>query len=464
MRSMDTSVLARPAAALALLVGSAIALPAHAQESGPGSPPEQPPAPEGILPIPDYTGDIWTRRALLGDLNGARTDLAEAGIQFGIDWSNTFQSVVTGGRDPGGAIGGALDFNLSLDLMRMGLVPGAVVKMRGESRYGESVNTDAGPLLPVSTDMFLPLASGGADQSIPFTLTTLSYTQFLSESFGLFIGKFDTFDGDPNEFASGRGLTQFQNLNFIFTPSPLLTVPYSTLGAGFFVAPTRDISVSATIMNTSDSSTTTGFDDFGEGWTVAAEAQFQHRLGHLPGGFNVGGSYAWDNDFATIGRRFVFNPGEGVTPSPGEDDSWAMYVSGWQYVFVEDPAAVKNQPVNLLDGAPDHQGVGLFARFSFADQDTNPVEWSASFGVGGRGIIPGRDNDLFGLGYYYIEAQQTRLATVLAADDSNQGFEAFYNIALTPAAGLTFDAQIVEPVSDARDTAVVLGMRLVLRF
>ena len=53
-----------------------------------------------------------------------------------------------------------------------------------------------------------------------------------------------------------------------------------------------------------------------------------------------------------------------------EDDTWAVYWSTWQYLFVEDPS---DEPIDLANGVPDRGGVGVFARFGVADQDTNPV-------------------------------------------------------------------------------------------
>lgn len=420
-------------------------------------------ATSGILPIPDYTGDIWSRPMLLGDLGGARTHLANRGVQFGIDWNNSVQSVVDGGRDSKTAYGGTLDYNLVLDLMRMGLVPGALIKMRAESRYGESVNGDTGSFLPANLDFFMPLDEG-LDSGVPILLTTLSYTQFLSESFGVFAGKFDTLDGDGNEFASGRGLTQFQNLNLVFNSAPLLTVPYSTLGGGLFWRPAPNITLSSSVFTTSDASTTSGFDNIGDGWTWASELAVQYRIGALPGGFNVGGSFAWDNDFVKIGRRFVFQPGEGVTLTPTSDTSWAMYASVWQYLFAEEPAEGADAPLNTQDGKPDRKGFGLFARVGFADSETNPVELAISAGVGGRGIIPNRDDDMYGVGYFRNENRLERLTTLLGAKDAAQGVEAFYNIAVTPATGLTLSMQVVEPSRDVLDTAFVLGARLLVRF
>lgn len=56
----------------------------------------------------------------------------------------------------------------------------------------------------------------------------------------------------------------------------------------------------------------------------------------------------------------------------------------WQYVWVNEAG---DALIHLMNGEQDRQGVGLFARFSFADQDTNAIEWTANGGVGGKGII-----------------------------------------------------------------------------
>lgn len=418
--------------------------------------------PQGILPVPDYSGDLWSRPYLTGDWGSARTDLAEKGIQFSVDWTQTYQHVVDGGRTRQGEYGGSLDYNLTLDLMRMGVLPGALVRVRAESRYGNSVNGIAGPILPVNTDAFFPLTSS-LDEDIPITVTDLTYIQFLSEHFGVVLGKVDTLDGDPNEFASGRGVTQFMNSNFIFNPVTALTIPYSSLGAGVIVMPMKNITITSMVLNTTDASTTTGFSNFGDGWTWSTEADFQYRLGELPGGMNVSFIYAADNRFAELGSgKFVFQPGEGLSfATDARDDTWAVYLSGWQYLWVEDP---NDAPLDLTNRQPDHQGIGLFARVGFADKNTNPIKWTVAGGVGGRGIIPSRDNDTFGIGYFYTELQSTRFSTLLNVADNTKGFEAFYNIAITPAAHLTFDVQVIDSTFSGIDTAVILGTRLGLAF
>jgi porin len=423
-----------------------------------------PPAAAGLLPVPDYTGDFWTRPDLTGAWGGVRTNLANKGVQFGLQWNQYSQGIVDGGRDRTSTYGGNLDYTLNLDLMRMGVLQGALVKFRAETRYGRSVNGLAGPVLPVNSDASFPLTSK-LDDDIALTVTDLNYTQFLSEHLGLIVGKLDTLDADLNEFASGRGTSEFMNANFLFNPALALRLPYSTLGAGVVWMPIPNgpkggITVTSTIINTADSSTTTGFEDFGDGNTWTTEADFQYRLGRLPGGMNVGGLYSFDQNFAKLDTRLVLEPGQGLV-DPKKHSTWAVYWSGWQYLYASGPT---DRPIDLLNGEPDVKGLGLFSRLGFADKETNPIDWAVSGGLGGRGLIPTRDHDVFGLGYYYNHIQGTTLFTVLGIKDSAQGFEGFYDIAVTPACHVTLDVQVAEPEGSRVHTATILGLRASLGF
>ena len=191
---------------------------------------DKPAASQGLLPVPDYSGELMTRNRVTGDWGGTRTELANKGVQFDVTFTQVLQSVVDGGLNSTTRYSGSLDYVLTLDLMRMGVMPGAMVKFRGESRFGNSVNDDSGSILPVNTDAFFPLTSP-LEEDIAITITNLTYYQFLSEQFGVVVGKIDTLDADPNEFASGRGVNQFMNANLVIPSSPLIVLPaYSTLG------------------------------------------------------------------------------------------------------------------------------------------------------------------------------------------------------------------------------------------
>jgi porin len=321
-----------------------------------------PEPPKGLLPVPNYGGGLWDRSYLSGNWGGARTDLANKGMQLDVDWTQYLQGVVDGGRERTSGYGGHLDYLLHLDLARMGLVPGGLVTIRGESRYGHSVNS-AGPILPVNTIAFFPLTTE-LDDDAPIAITELNYTQYLLPQLAVFADKIQTLDGDPNEFASGRGKSQFMDANFLFDPVGALRAPYSTLGAGAFWTPGPKFQVKASIFNTVDSSTTTGFDDFGKGLSVGGEVNVHYRLWDLPGGMNVGGLYSFDQEFRQVGGHILFPE---VPPIKGS--TWALYWSLWQYLWVEDP---NDKPINTGDGVPDHQGDGVFARLGRNDKDTNP--------------------------------------------------------------------------------------------
>lgn len=109
-----------------------------------------------------------------------------------------------------------------------------------------------------------------------------------------------------------------------------------------------------------------------------------------------------------------------------------------------------------------------------------------SIGVGGKGIIPGRPRDRLGLGFYYIDIKNPQFqgpfrTTKFLRDE--YGFEAFYNIAITPWLLLTPDIQFVRgaqknkvtlgtspldvPIITSKKsigTATILGLRLQLVF
>ena len=54
---------------------------------------------KGILPIPDYSGDLWNRGYLTGDWTGTRDTLAGEGIQLNAEYFQYLQAVVDGGVD-----------------------------------------------------------------------------------------------------------------------------------------------------------------------------------------------------------------------------------------------------------------------------------------------------------------------------------------------------------------------------
>ena len=166
--------------------------------------------------------------------------------------------------------------------------------------------------MSVNSSQLYPTSAGDN-----FNLPAVNFTQFLSHYVGLTIGKYATLSstaGDINEFAHGKGDTQFMNMAFNFNPVTDLTVPYSTLGTGVIVLPTKDPKqaiLSLFVMSSTGKASTSGFDDLdGNNLTVAGEGRvttdFFGRTGHQL----FGASFS-NKKFTSIDQnaRFIFENG-----------------------------------------------------------------------------------------------------------------------------------------------------------
>jgi porin len=412
---------------------------------------------EGLLPLPDYSGDWRTREFLSGDWGGTRNKWARKGVTFDFHWLQVAQGIVDGGVDTGWTYVANLDYYATVDLMRMKLVPGAMVSLRAQSRFGRTVNTDTGLLLPVNTFSAFPFGSE-VDEDIPLAITELNYMQFVSEKLGFLLGKITTMK-NANEFAGGEGRTQFMNFQFIYSGAFAQLAPYSTLAAGVLWTPSAKATVTSILMNTEDASTTSGFSDIGDGASWWTSVDYRLEVSGLPGGGTVGVVYAFDGDFARIGG-INFDPGTGISLTR-KDEAWALYWSAWQYVYVMGGSA---QEVDPRNGVQDLQGVGLFLMLGLADESTNPATFTAAVGVGGRGVIAGRGHDTFGVGYFYNDLQDPRPLANNPLAQRTQGLEAYYNLAIARAIALTFDFQWTESAFRSVDDAIVVAARLNVRF
>jgi porin len=131
-----------------------------------------------------------------------------------------------------------------------------------------------------------------------------------------------------------------------------------------------------------------------------------------------------------------------------QSGSWSVYYNFDQFVYT-----------TKADGS---QGIGVFGRIGFGDRNTNVIEQFYSFGVGGQGMLPGRERDRFGIGVYYTNLSNDLPGLFLSDDEI--GLEIFYNIAATHWLYVTPDIQVIEPVGRQASTAFLNGLRLQMRF
>jgi porin len=413
-----------------------------------------------------YSGDFWSRSTLTGDWGGTRNDWAAKGITFDINLTQTGMSNISGGKDQGWEYSGRGDITLNVDTGKAGLWPGGFFMVEVEGNYNRSINLDTGALMPVNTNQIFPTT--GKDQ---LNIPALSFTQFLSHYFGVFVGKVATLtsqSGDMNEFAHGKGDTQFFNTAFNINPTILLTVPYSTLAGGVVILPTKDPKeaiISIVALDGDGVANRSGFDTVFKGNTAyAIEGRMRTDFFGMTGHQLLGATYSTKN-FSSLNQSLRFIVENGAVKQ--EDNSWSIYYNFDQYVY--EPRKGK--------------GVGVFGRFGASDGDANPIHYFYSIGVGGKGVIPERTLDEFGLGFYYIDVSNPKFAGPLANRDflrDEYGVEAYYNFALTPWMKLTPDIQFIRPAqketlqidsehllaSKKKDvnSATVIGLRLQVVF
>ena len=247
---MVRASIARLGAALVLLM-----LLAASSVAGGGSKPEKPAAastslttaaPEILVMMrryPDYFGSPWhrdggilERGSLTGDWGGLRNDLVDLGINLDVSLTQVFQSNVSGGLEssPGLRYAGSADYNLSIDTDKLGLWPGGLLILHGETAMGTyRAAEDAGSLIPINSDATMPRANDPG-------LTTLSecyLIQALDPKLLFLAGKIYAAGlADTSVFANNER-TQFLNTSLINNPVLGNFAPYTSLAAAFVWTP-----------------------------------------------------------------------------------------------------------------------------------------------------------------------------------------------------------------------------------
>ncbi|MCA9149486.1 MAG: hypothetical protein KDA92_09315, partial [Planctomycetales bacterium] len=247
--------------------------------------------------LPEFGGCWCSRTKLTGDWHGARTSLAANGVLVDADSTLFYSGVTSGGVSRDFAFAGHNDYVVNMDMDKLAGRKGLFVKLRAEHRYGQSLVESVGALLPTAVSADLPVADS---QNV--YLTNVLFTQALSESFAVFAGKMDTLDGDLNAFAHGRGKKQFSNVAFVATPIALRSVPYSTLGAGFVILDEGEPILTYTILNPTDTTKTSGFDElFEEGVTMVLEGRVPTNFFNLPGHQLLAGTWS-SREYIALGQ------------------------------------------------------------------------------------------------------------------------------------------------------------------
>ena len=429
-----------------------------------------------------WGGDLASRARLTGDWGGARDDMAKKGVVLDLDVYWMPQKITSGGKDTSGGAWGNAIATLNVDTQKAGLWPGGFFKAQTVTSLGNSILKDTGALVPPNLAWILP------NVDTETGLQELTYTQFLSEKFGVFLGKINSIA--PTNVLHGDYTTGFLNTGLNF-PLTLGMVPLSAYGAGALYLPSHDVTLVGMLL---DPNGTIYEDDLGDafdgGVMALVSADLKVRPYGLPGHQNVILTYSNKDrtslvqDPRNIGRmlldkRFprLGNPGpilseifekRGIAPTAAplneESNTWAAVYSFEQFVW---------QPAGNPTG-----GIGLFFSAGVSDGKANPVKYSYSLGLVGKGVVQSRPRDDFGIGWTRSEFSDD-FVPVLRDEfdlglDREDAVELYYNAAVTPWLSISPSVQIISPALDRAldssgnfrdlDTTYIVGVRVGVRF
>ena len=431
-----------------------------------------------------WGGDLATRPRLTGDWGGLRDEMARKGIVLDVSAYWTPQTITSGGRDTGGSSWGNAIVALTVDTGKLGLWPGGYFKVQTISSFGNNLLYDSGAMIPANEFWILPTTKPDTG------IQELTYTQFFSPQFGLQLGKINSL-APTNQF-HGDNRTGFLNtaLNF---PVALAMVPLSAYGATALYLPSHDITVAGMVLDPNgtimDDSLSNAFSD---GVMALLSGDLKIKPFGLPGHQNL--TFAWSNkerpsliqDPSNIARSLLTaryprlgNPGPVLVdilekhapallvptqPLNMENETWAAVYSFEQYLW---------QPEG-----ESKRGLGTFFSFGLSDGKANPVKYSYSLGLVGKGIVPSRPYDEFGIGWALTEFSDNFVPymrhTLNLGLNRESAVEVYYNFAVTPWLSISPSYQYISPALDKvqdgngnfknLDNTQLLGVRVGVRF
>ena len=430
------------AAFIALVFGAAV--PASAQTvttNGPDVTQGPPPPAQAPLTVQD-----WMKRPqLLGDWGGARTRMEASGITMGAGWTQFFQwapKTSPLGDEREFLYGGKLDFRATGDFSKMDdRFKGLSASAHVEFRYGDAPLLAGGTFLPANAALLIPAREGAY-----VDVTSLYVSKMLSDSTVLQVGRFNMLENYNRPFTGGEGLDKFQNVAFVLPPLLARTTP--PVVEGVFISTLRNSE--PFITGGLYESTRDGF--FQNGATIFGSVTLPIGIWEAPGHYSVTGTFSSIKATSLDQTIYTILPLPGVTPVlPTEENAWTVDVRVDQYLWW-DPAT--------------KTGYGVFGMFGFSDANPSVVDIFAHVGIGGTSPIKGRNLDNFGAGYYFNGISNTLRDTLdpfLRIRDEN-GFEAFYNFAVTGWSKVAANVQFVDPFAVGSETRAFFSIRWKLTF
>jgi porin len=385
---------------------------------------------------------LWCRDKATGDWFGLRKSIADRGVEFDLSATQFYQGVASGGKEQEWEYGGKLDYFMDVDAGKLGLKQGFHVNMHAETRFGQSINPVDGLLAPSNIAMLFPTPNSDVT-----SITGLKLTQALNENFAIYAGKINTLDDYALRYAGGPGLGGFMNTSLVFNPILARTVPYSAAGVGAAFLREGGSSFTFTVFDPQER-VVMGLEDlYARGVVLVPDLLLKVKPLGLPGTYMFGATYS-NAEYVSVERSAWLDVPDVPGVYPVERGSWCTYANFYQSLWVD--------PCN------EKRHWGLFGQFGISDGNPNPIRYTANGGIAGQGIIPSRNLDRFGVGYFYVGLSDNfkTLLEPRAPQQDEYGVELFYNYAITPWCFLSGDLQVARPSTVGLDTSILPGLRL----
>jgi len=391
---------------------------------------------------------LLDRDTLTDEWFGAGPLLEEQGLTLALGATQVYQMAVEGPQTHrhAGRCAGSYDLEIEADLAALAGLDGGVVFVAAEGSWSEGFDASSvGSLFGVNDD-------AGGDRSADVTEFWYQH-DFADGRLRVRLGKMDLTAGfecqglpaafDGNAFANDEA-SQFVNGSLVNNPA--VPFPDDGIGLAVYVEPVEGWYASAAIADAQADPREMGFNTAfdREDYTFSVvetgcTAGLPGPNGRLPGAVRVG---LW------------YDPQPKARFDGGADkrDDLGFYASADQLLVPEGGDAASGQ------------GLGVFARFAWADPEVNPIHAFWSAGCQYRGLIPGRDDDVLGVG----------MGRARVTDEPGAGFtsphetavEAYYAIQVAPWLSVSPHVQVVADSGgmDAADDAVILGVRVQASF
>jgi porin len=337
-------------------------------------------------------------------------------------------------------LGGKLDGFVDVDASKLGLWSGLSLHSHAELNYGEALTSPGGTFLPTNVGMGFPGTESASGD------LALFLAQQLPGGVRVMAGKINTVDlySAGREFSGGRGVERFHHLEFA---APASGITPSMILGGVVSIPAEPAKFTLMIYDPDSKIGQTAMDrPFEKGTSFNGSVELGGTFMGRKSRHILSAAYSTQDgvDFEDIPELLLPRS----TPVGSRDNRWFLSYAVEQTVW--------------RDEAVPARAWGLFGQAAISDANPNPIGWSALAGVGGTGVIPGRERDRFGAGVFclgFSESLKEGLDAVGIPLRNEAGLEVFYNLEVTRWMYLTGDVMVIRPPRPGADAAVLGGVR-----